>query len=471
MKTIALVFRSIGERTSALALELALENIRPDTVYDLGGLRPFTETVRRMIEIDYDADLVVAVDADALILEDMRPWLETNEQAYVDCYVHDRFRGKLHCGVHVTRADVMREMKMIEAPVGDEAYVLRPESRLRKLALNALGHTKCFKNVSILHDHFQFLRDVWGKYALRELRSRTPEQRAKLDAALNAWVSQPDAVELRVAAEAVRWAQRELPPGTPLGELSATIARLPELGAEQVSALGLTERGSLTRHEVMAFAAEHFAHWPPRRDRPHRVFGLGLSRTGTQSLTSALHVLGLDAVHYPIDADTLRALSTGALDFQLMETFDGITDITVSRYYADLDRLHPDAKFILTVRDEESWLRSCETHWSSRGPFEAAHSEGRRTHMEIRRFLRATVYGTYEFHPERFRSVMRKHVDDVRRYFADRPGKLLELDVVGGAGWEPLCAFLGRPRPKQPFPHKANAAAAMLELDTEDPDD
>ena len=154
-----------------------------------------------------------------------------------------------------------------------------------------------------------------------------------------------------------------------------------------------------------------------------------------------------------------------------METFDGITDITVSAYYAQLDRLHPDAKFVLTVREEESWLRSCEAHWSGREAFEDAQSQGRRTHMRIRRFLRTAVYGTYQVHQERFRYVMRKHVDDVRQHFAGRPGKLLELDIVGGAGWEPLCAFLDRPHPVQPFPHKGSAASAKLRREIGDPDD
>lgn len=470
MKKVALVFRSIGERTTDIALELAVENIQPDEIHHLDDVRPFTETVRQMVEIDYDADIVVAVDADSLILSDMRPWLETDQEPYVDCYVHDRFRGKLHCGVHVTQVDVMRKMREIDPPVDDEAYVLRPESRLRKLALNSLGYPKCFKSFSILHDHFQFLRDIWAKYALRELRSRSAEQRRKLDAALARWATEPDDVELRVATEAVRWAQRELPLGTPPGELSRAIARLPELGAEEIAKLGVEERGPLSRDEVMAYAAEHQARWPVREES-YPIFGIGLSRTGTRSLTAALHILGVDTVHYPVSADCFRALSSGELDFQLMEGFDGITDITVSPYYAQLDRMYPDAKFVLTVRDEETWLRSCQNHWTGRDAFEETPSEGRRNHMLIRRFLRAAVYQSYDFHPARFREVMRAHVANVRRYFADRPGKLIELDIVGGTSWEPLATFLDRPLPDQPFPHKGGALSARLRREVGDPDD
>lgn len=470
MKKVALVFRTIGERTSDLALELAKENIQPDEVHVLDGMRPFSEAVRRMIEIEYDADFVVAVDADSLILSDMRPWLETNERAYVDCYVHDRFRGRIHCGVHVTRIDVVRAMRAIEPPVAEESYVLRPESRMRKLALNELGYPKCFKTFPILHDHFQYLRDVWAKYALRELRSRTEQQRRQLDAAIERWAREPRVVELRVAREAVAWAQRELPPGTPPEVLAEAIARLPELGAAQIAALGIEELGPLSRDEVMAFAAEHRRRWPAREES-YPVFGLGLSRTGTRSLTAALHVLGIDTVHYPVDEDTFRALSSGKLDFQLLESFDGITDITAAPYYAQLDRMHPDARFILTVRDEVTWLRSCETHWRGRDAFEEALTPGRVVHLKIRRFLRAATYGTYEFEPERFAHVRRRHVRDVQRHFAGREGKLLVLDIVGGEGWGSLCEFLGRPIPDQLFPHKGGALSAKLQRDVGDPDD
>lgn len=469
MKKVALVFRTIGERTSDLALDLAKENLQPDEVHVLSHCRPFTETVRRMVEIEYDADLVVAVDADSLIFEDMRPWLDKNDQAYVDCYVHDRFRGRIHCGVHITRIDVIREMAKIEPPVHDEAYVLRPESRLRKLALNRLGYTKSFKSFRIFHDHFQWLHDVWSKYALRELRSRTREQRRKLDAALDVW-GDSQVVELRVARAAVEWAQRALPEGTTPEELAQAIARLPELGAEQIAELGLTERAPLVREEVIQYAEEHERDWP-RWNRRHPVFGLGLSRTGTRSLTAGLHVLGIDTVHYPIDDDTFRALASGDLDFQLLEAFDGITDITVSPYYAQLDRQHPDAKFVLTLRDEDAWLKSCQNHWTGRDAFAETETKAAETHMRIRRFLRAATYGTYEFHPERFRHVYRKHVDDVRRYFADKPGKLLELRITDGEGFEQLCPFLGRPIPDQPFPHKGGALSARLAAEVGDPDD
>ncbi|MFK7984446.1 MAG: sulfotransferase family protein [Sandaracinaceae bacterium] len=466
MTRVALVFRTIGERTSELALELAKENIQPDEVHVLDGCRPFSETVRRMLAIEYTSDLVVAVDADCLITENMRPWLDKNDQPYVDCYVFDRFRGRLHCGVHITRVDVMREMATIAPPVDDPAYVLRPESRMRKLALNKMGFSKAFKSFRILHDHFQWLRDVFAKYALRELRSRTHEQRRKLDAAMLRWADSDD-IEDRVALAAVEWAQREVPSDTPPPEMAEIINALPETGAAEVSRLGFEERGPLERADVETFVEEHRAVQPAWTcEGP--VFGLGLSRTGTRSLTSALHILGVDTIHYPIDDDSFRALSSGKLDFRVLNLFDGITDITVSPFYEALDRLYPNAKFILTLRDEDTWLRSCKNHWTGRGAFDTKANE---THMRIRRFLRAATYGTYDYDPARFAEVHRAHVAGVRRHFEGRPDKLLELRLVDGAGWDPLTTFLNRPHPGQPFPHKGGALTRRLEQTVDDPDD
>lgn len=46
-----------------------------------------------------------------------------------------------------------------------------------------------------------------------------------------------------------------------------------------------------------------------------KVFGIGLSRTGTYSLSKALDVLGFYTIHYPIDPTTLLALFNGDAAF------------------------------------------------------------------------------------------------------------------------------------------------------------
>ncbi|MFF7725345.1 sulfotransferase family protein [Streptomyces sp. NPDC008001] len=199
---------------------------------------------------------------------------------------------------------------------------------------------------------------------------------------------------------------------------------------------------------------------PPRHPRPSRparpkVFGIGLSRTGTLSLTEALHTLGHDVAHYPADPATYATLLAGTARFPLLDRYDGITDITVVPYYQDLDLLWPGAKFVLTVREEEGWLRSCEEHWKRPVASKAGHGPH---YPDLQRFLRSAVYGCHAFCRERFRGVARRHVAGVLRHFAGRDDDLLVLDVAAGEGYERLAPFLGAPVPAEPFPRRNGAA-------------
>jgi hypothetical protein len=47
------------------------------------------------------------------------------------------------------------------------------------------------------------------------------------------------------------------------------------------------------------------------------------------------------------------------------------------------------------------------------------------------------------------------HEDNCRRYFAERPGKLLVLDLLEAKdGWVNICNFLGCQVPNEAFPHE-----------------
>ncbi|WP_431045818.1 sulfotransferase family protein [Streptomyces sp. P1-3] len=197
----------------------------------------------------------------------------------------------------------------------------------------------------------------------------------------------------------------------------------------------------------------------PGPGRP-KVFGLGLSRTGTLSLTAALRTLGFDVAHYPADQGTYQALLEGAARFPLLAERDGITDITAVPCYEELDLAWPGAKFILTVREEESWLRSCERHW--RRPIDSKAGQGD-VYPQLQRFLRAAVYGCHAFQPRRFARVRRRHIEQVERHFAGRRSDLLVLDIIGGEGYERLAPFLGVPIPDEPFPHVNRVAVAADE--------
>jgi hypothetical protein len=169
------------------------------------------------------------------------------------------------------------------------------------------------------------------------------------------------------------------------------------------------------------------------------------------SLTRALGQLGVAAVHYPNDALTQEELRHGHYSLSILDDVQALFDIPVAPYYAQFDALYPEARFILTTRPDDSWLESMEKHFR-------LYVEQR--HDAFDDFVHACVYGAVHFSPERFRYVKRLHEDQVRRYFADRPEKLLVFDLFAGDSWPELCRFLELPVPDEPFPHKNVALTA-----------
>jgi hypothetical protein len=175
-----------------------------------------------------------------------------------------------------------------------------------------------------------------------------------------------------------------------------------------------------------------------------KIFGIGLSRSGSMTLNKALKILGYRS---------LFVLTYEQLEKNLLR-YDAFTHTPLATVYRELDCRFPDSRFILNVRDQESWLRSCEKWWAAT---ESAGKPGKATRENNRR-----TYGTDRFDREIFRGVYDRHLNDVSRHFADREHALLTVDICGGEGFEKLCPFLGKPVPKQPFPLE-NTARATIE--------
>ena len=448
MKKIALVFRTVGERTSKIALDLAIKNIQPNQVHVIENVRPFSLAVQQMLRIDYDCDFVVFMDADCLIMEDMNPFLQGNTLPYVDCYVLDKFRGQIHCGVHITRIDFVQAMQNVKVPPDDPKYVLRPESRIRDLVISQLNLEKVFKPFIIFHDFCQFYRDIFAKYALRELRSRTDYHQAKLNFDQEDWEMQDDDLDFQVAKYAIAYAREHLKADASAQETAKFIEDLPHLVSQELSNKNILEKAPFTLKELEELSLQ-FNIKNRLKPKSLKIFGIGLSQTGTRSLAQALTRLGFNVIHSPDDEITLKELMAGKYDFSILKDFDGITDITVAPFYAQLDKLFPNSRFILTIRDKEFWLRSLEAHF--RKPVVEGVASNENT-MLLRRLLRVAVYGSYSFNEARFSYVYDLHYKNVIEYFKDRPESLLIINICEGEGWEKLCPFLNLPVLEQSFP-------------------
>ena len=201
-----------------------------------------------------------------------------------------------------------------------------------------------------------------------------------------------------------------------------------------------------------------------------KVFCIGLSRTGTQSLAKALKTLGYNSSHHPplsfrfdiCSRFVLRILKKmgvnnyypyilyrfGTLYFKHdpFTKFDAFSDTPIARFYKRLDRQYPNSKFILTVRDIHSWLKSCKRLFASYD-FKGGHALTR---------LHLDLYGRTVFDRKKFTKAYDRHVRDVYSYFKQREKDLLVINICKGEGWEKLCSFLNKPIPEEPFPNKDN---------------
>ncbi len=176
-----------------------------------------------------------------------------------------------------------------------------------------------------------------------------------------------------------------------------------------------------------------------------KIFGVGLSRTGTTSLAEALNLLGIKTIHFPSDRNTLKELKSGNYKLTVLENFQGAVDISVAPYYAQFDKTYPHSKFILTVRPLETWIKSVERHWHLAERWSGPD-------YPFIEFIRAAVYGSITFNEDRFRYVYQTHYRNVSDYFSERPIDLLIIDIFKGEGWEKLCPFLGLSIPNVAFP-------------------
>ena len=172
------------------------------------------------------------------------------------------------------------------------------------------------------------------------------------------------------------------------------------------------------------------------------IFGIGLSKTGTTSLFAALAELGFRSATYRhLRGLGLEEWFEGNFERDYLAEYDAATDLPLATFFPQLDARYSGSKFILTVRELDSWLKSAETHFT-RPP---ATSFGRD--------VRLATYGITGYDELRFRHVYETHARNVGRHFRERPEQLLTMDLVGGEGWEALCPFLERAVPDTPFPH------------------
>lgn len=171
------------------------------------------------------------------------------------------------------------------------------------------------------------------------------------------------------------------------------------------------------------------------------ILGIGMQKTGTTSLHNAMNILGISSSHCPVNM--VRDITFG--DFRSFKNCKtkAIVDC-VCHCFEDYDRIMPGSKFILTIRDEEEWIRSCKNFFDSKKMYDIRRS--------LHKFHIISVFGIIRFDEKRFMDRYRAHNSRVMDYFNGRDDLLVFR--TGVDGWNELCEFLKLPVPDCEYPHK-----------------
>lgn len=169
-----------------------------------------------------------------------------------------------------------------------------------------------------------------------------------------------------------------------------------------------------------------------------KIFCIGWHKTGTTTIGEALLILGYQVVGARLDL--AAPLLKGNVELVIEEAlkFESFQDVPWAALFKELDIAYPGSKFIFTVRDEKQWLNSASKHFGGK-------------YYKIHEWLYGV--GVLSGNEERYLARYREHNEEVLSYFKNRPNDLLIMSWDDGDSWKKLCAFLGKPLPRQSFPY------------------
>jgi len=139
--------------------------------------------------------------------------------------------------------------------------------------------------------------------------------------------------------------------------------------------------------------------------------------------------------------------------------YQSTTDFPACVYYRELADKYPEAKILLSTREEDSWYRSVEQTilpMSESIPkwLLAIFPAGKRMNQAVEKIVWQNTFDGRAHDPEHAKAVFRKHNQAVIDSFP----KERVLVFQAKDGWEPLCKFLDVEVPTGPYPHLNDTA-------------
>jgi len=150
------------------------------------------------------------------------------------------------------------------------------------------------------------------------------------------------------------------------------------------------------------------------------------------------------------------ACRPASLHLSLLQEADALTDMPACCLYQALDKAYPGSKFILTVREKQSWLSSCRSFWKREvEPYVDMYPL-----IQYGRVMSEHLYGSLLYEAESFSRAYDRYTAEVIEYFKGTPEDVLILDICGGQEWSELAPFLGAAIPPFLFPweHRAQSS-------------
>ena len=201
-----------------------------------------------------------------------------------------------------------------------------------------------------------------------------------------------------------------------------------------------------------------------------KIIGAGFGRTGTKSLQLALEQLGYNKCYHMEellrDPSRVKYWSQAYKEEnvewdKLFEGYTAAVDFPVSMYYKQLADYYPDSKVILTIRDPEKWYESVKRtiYAFDPGPkvklkliSKLPFSSKARNLFQVLRLNDKSIWDKFfqgkfkdkQYAIDKFNS----HIKEVKENIPEN--RLLIFESKDG--WGPLCEFLGKELPSDPYP-------------------
>lgn len=201
----------------------------------------------------------------------------------------------------------------------------------------------------------------------------------------------------------------------------------------------------------------------------NKIFCIGFNKTGTTTLEKTLALYGY-ALPKQAEQEARLVRQVAATDYTefatFVEKYDAFQDLPFSQgmTYVAADALFPNSKFILTVREPKAWFQSLlkfhkkitglpdmskATEQDIKDKFSYLYSGY--AHEKATRLL--TTFDSEgrkilwdKLYDEAFYTkIYEERNQQIQKYFADAPEKLLIIDVTKEKTTQKICAFLNIP--------------------------